>query len=191
MLFTTVMKKLLLILTIVLSFVSISAQTSKEESLKEYLKKESQYDQILSSYDRFKDITKVKLTTSSSGDPLPYPGVLLIFSVEFPGKTFPKNKEIIISTVNTEKISRVHSASTLIFLANNQRIKLENAFHSLIPSKEQTTVVFGAFSITQTNFAKLANSKTLEAQFDDVEFTFSENQLQLLKQFHDKLIPQK
>jgi hypothetical protein len=183
------MKNLLLTLITVftLSF-NLFAQDAMGDLLKAYSKEQFKYNELEQKYDKFKDKTSYSLRLLVKGDPIPFEGISILTNIEFDGKVFPTTKkEFSLLFINIEKKTRLHTtAPSLIFLVDNQRIKLENKLY--VPDKDKPTLIEMAFySLTLDNLKTFANAKVIEGQLGELEFTFTERQRQLLKEFYDKL----
>lgn len=140
-------------------------------------------------YDKFKDRTSVTLNMQLIGEKLDGLQILVTDSYEGnkpkPKTASEKSPITFLAVGDDRKYKLFHS---LIVLADGERIRLgEAAYLDLsMRSKYVETMIF---AVTYDTFRKIINAKKVEAQLGETEFTFTEQQLEALRDFNSRIVP--
>jgi hypothetical protein len=176
---------------VIIISLSIAAQSDVTDMYKAYAKEQLKYDELQLKYDKFKDTTDINLTLLLSGEVFPFEGISLMTGVKFDGKIFPDTrKDILLIFLNNEKVAKIHTvAPSLIFLADNKRIRLENKVFVSDKEGHPSKLEVGIYSLPLENLKQFASAKVLEGQLGEKEFTLNQKQLLLLKDLWSKIAP--
>lgn len=163
------MKRLIILILLLLLTVSVSAQRNILA--------------VKQSYDRFKDETAISLWIDIK------PNFAVFFVGTFSGKK-PTSEitvfSIGISARNKELLYR--SSNDLDFLLDGKRLGLKKTTYSV--ERSGTTIVEDiGYIYLQSTLKKIIDAKKIEAKIGDTEFTFTNSQLEAIRDFYKRLVP--
>lgn len=160
------MKKLLTIIFLTLAFVfTINAQTKTLETL-EKENKAFKKNKCKIAYDKFKDFTTV--VSSTGGTNLALSTITAAFG--FDGQTFKEPVKTYLVSFTSVSIFK---DTSLIFIANNERVKIGEATYRNQPTKIMglTDGYVQSYEFTQEQLEKFASAEKIEFQIGNVELT--------------------
>lgn len=140
-------------------------------------------------YDRFKDSTTVSVTMQLMG--VKTNGLAMLLSDSYAGQGAnrkPPTGNVLLSFVSAGDESHYKLFHSLIFLADDERIRMGDGVFIDLPLSYRV-VESVTFGLPRDTLRKLASAKKIEFQLGPTEFTFSDSQLEAIRDFESRLNP--
>jgi len=91
--------------------------------------------------------------------------------------------------MSTGSKKKYQKSDTLIILANGERFNAGDAIYYNETPVPGGHVELIDFVFPYDTFRKIISAKTVEAQIGETEFTFTEQQLEALRDFYSRIVP--
>lgn len=169
------MNKLIIFTFVLLLTISVSAQRNNKSTIKSI--------ELKQSYDRFKDATIITLWIDIK------PNFSILFVSGFDNKKPISENNLVSIVINSKSKDLFYRYSNdLDFLLDGNRLSLDNGKYSVERSGNFINEGITYFYFQDT-LKKIIEAKKVEAKIGDTEFTFTEKQLESIRDFYKKLIP--